>query len=136
MLAIDTNVLVRLLVADDPAQAERAKALVGREQIFVPVTVLLEAEWVLRSVYGLSGPAVAEAFEALAGLPRVILEDAQRVGRALAWARDGMDFADALHLSRVDGCDALATFDRRLAKSAAGLGALQVRLIRTEDELS
>lgn len=54
MVAVDTNVLVRLLVNDDARQARRARALFEREEIFISPTVLLESEWVLRSAYGLA----------------------------------------------------------------------------------
>jgi len=53
MRAVDTNVIVRYLTGDDPAQADKARAVIGREPIFVPRTVVLEVEWVLRGVYGM-----------------------------------------------------------------------------------
>ena len=61
MKALDTNVVVRYLTGDDPAQAARARAAVDAGPVFVPVTVLLESEWVLRSRYGLVGKAAVEA---------------------------------------------------------------------------
>src|SRR5271165_3450212 len=54
MLAIDTNLVVRYLVGDDPGQAARARSLIDNNDVFVCTTVLLETEWVLRSVYGFS----------------------------------------------------------------------------------
>ena len=57
MLAIDTNVIVRYLTADHPEQASRARALVDGAAVFVPVTVILESEWVLRSAYGFASAA-------------------------------------------------------------------------------
>jgi len=68
MTAVDTNVLVRFLVADEPAQAARAARLIRRGHIWVPKTVLLEAEWVLRGLYKLPSPKILATFEALAGL--------------------------------------------------------------------
>jgi predicted nucleic-acid-binding protein len=56
MFAVDTNIVVRYLVNDSAAQAARARRLVEREDIFVPLTVLLETEWVLRGVYGFTSP--------------------------------------------------------------------------------
>ena len=59
MTALVTNVVVRLLTNDDPAQASRAATLLAREQVLIPLSVVLETEWVLRSVYGLErGPVV------------------------------------------------------------------------------
>jgi predicted nucleic-acid-binding protein len=121
MRAIDTNVVVRFLTGDDPKQAAKARALVAGSDIFVATTVLLESEWVLRSAYGLTAPNVARALRGFAGLPGVTLEDAALASRALDWAERGMDFADALHLARAQGCSAFVSFDRRLAKAAAGL---------------
>jgi predicted nucleic-acid-binding protein len=127
MHAIDTNILVRFLRGDDPAQAARARALVDGHDVFVATTVLLESEWVLRGGYGLPRARVIAALKRVAGLPRVTLEDPARVARALEWAAAGMDFADALHLAAADGCDGFATFDRRFIKSAAGLESVPVR---------
>ena len=61
MRAVDTNVLVRALVQDDPVQARRALALLSHHQVFVPVTVILELEWVLRSRYGFAPAVIALA---------------------------------------------------------------------------
>jgi predicted nucleic acid-binding protein len=129
MLAIDTNVLVRYLTGDHPAQSTRAKTLLEREDIFVGTTVFLEAEWVLRSVYEFSRPAVLDALAAFAGLPRVTVEAPALVAEAIEWARKGIDFADALHLASADGCAAFVTFDERFAKIAKGAGAMEVRVL-------
>ena len=53
MRAVDTDVIVRYLMGDDPEQTEKARGVIGREAVFVPRTVVLEVEWVLRGVYGL-----------------------------------------------------------------------------------
>lgn len=127
MLAIDTNVLVRLLTNDDLDQADKAKELVRGSEVFVTSTVLLETEWVLRGAYGLAKRDVIAALRALCGLPSVILEDPACVEAALTWAAAGMDFADALHLAGAERCEAFVTFDRRLVKAAAGASAIVVR---------
>jgi predicted nucleic acid-binding protein len=127
MLAIDTNVVVRFLTRDDPGQAARARALIEREDILLASTVLLETEWVLRSAYGLGRTEVIGALTRFAGLPRVTLDEPIRVAKALAWAEDGMDLADALHLAAADGCEAFMTFDRRMAKAAVGFSSPEIR---------
>jgi predicted nucleic-acid-binding protein len=127
VLAIDTNVIVRFLTGDDPVQARRARRLIESETIFVSTTVLLETEWVLRSAYGYSAGIAREALASFAGLPRVKLEDAPLVAAALGWMDRGMDFADALHLDRTEGCTAFASFDRKLAKLARAVGGPAVR---------
>src|SRR5579863_109767 len=123
MFAIDTNVLVRYLVADDPQQSARARAVIEAEEVFVATTVLLEAEWVLRSVYAYAATELARAFRAFAGLPGVVIDDPAPVARALAWLEAGMDFADALHLAKAADCEAFLSFDKRLARLSKHLGA-------------
>ncbi len=121
-VALDTNVLVRLLVNDDPAQAEQAAELIDSSPAcFVPITVALELEWVLRGAYKLPREAVITAFEGLLALRHLHLEQEDLVRRALEWHRQGLDFADALHLSRCEGCEALISFDRQLALSVRQL---------------
>jgi predicted nucleic acid-binding protein len=127
MLAIDTNVIVRYLTGDHPRQSARARALVDREDVFVPTTVLLETEWVLRSVYGFERAKVCGALRAFAGLPRVSLDDAALVATALERMDGGMDFADALHLGRAEACDAFVTFDQQFIRAARSAGVQHVR---------
>src|SRR5208337_250589 len=118
MIAVDTNVLVRILVRDDPMQAARAAGLIRANEIWVSKTVLLETESVLRSLYGFSPESLSGALRALAGLRTVFLEDELSVAKALDWFKEGLDFADALHLASVGNSRQFATFDRKLARQA------------------
>jgi predicted nucleic acid-binding protein len=127
VISIDTNVLVRFVVNDDPKQARRARALVESSDVFAPTSVLLETEWVLRSTYKITGQAIFDALRAFLALPRVFAEDEKTAHAALDWALRGMDFADALHLASSTECEAFASFDRGLARTAAKVGALTVR---------
>ena len=129
MLAIDTNLIIRYLTADHPEQSLKAKALIDSEHVFVCTTVLLETEWVLRSAYGFTSIEVANALSAFAGLPRVWLEDAALIAKALDWTIRGMDFADALHLVKAQGCQAFVSFDRRFARAAKELSDVEVRTL-------
>jgi predicted nucleic-acid-binding protein len=124
--ALDTNVLARFFV-DDPDDAEAARqrpaavaALAQRS--FVPVTVLLEFEWVLRGFYELPAKDITRVLRALASIEHVTLEDRDAVLVALDAHGRGLDFADALHLARSSRASAYATFDRRLAKRARTRG--------------
>ena len=128
MFAIDTNLIVRYLTADHPTQSAKARALIDGNDVFVCTTVLLEAEWVLRSVYRYAPVPLARALAAFAGLPRVKLEDAALIAKALDWIEKGVDFADALHLLRAEGCDAFVSFDQSFAKRANTLSEVKVRL--------
>jgi predicted nucleic-acid-binding protein len=127
MLAIDTNLIVRYLVGDDAGQAAKARKLIDNNDVFVCTTVLLEAEWVLRSVYGFSARQCAKALADFAGLPLVALEDAAAVAKALGWMGQNVDFADGLHLAKAEGCDAFISFDRDFARAANALGGIKVR---------
>lgn len=126
MRAIDTNIIVRLLTADEPVQAEAARQIIEGGDIFVGVTVLLEAEWVLRAAYGFGTNEIAAALRGFAGLVGVTLEDSAAVALALEWMAKGMDFADALHLARAAHCSAFVTFDRKLASRAKDAAHLPV----------
>ena len=129
MLAIDTNVVVRLLTSDDLAQAEKARRLLQTENVFIASTVLLETEWALRGAYGLAKPNVLAALSRLAGLPWVTLEHPARVARALTLASGGLDFADAFHLTAAEACEAFITFDRKLASLASAAASVPVRVL-------
>jgi predicted nucleic-acid-binding protein len=127
MIAIDTNIVVRYLTGDHPEQSGRAREIVDSQPVFVPVTVVLETEWVLRSAYGYKPGDVARALRAFGGLPQVTIEDAATVAAAFDLAERGMDFADALHLGRAAGQEAFLTFDRRFVKAAQAAGSDLVR---------
>ena len=126
MRSVDTNLIVRYLTGDDPIQSAKVRKIIGHEPVFVPRTVMLETEWVLRGVYELPPNQVIPALRALAGLPGIVVEDAKLVAQAMDWAEDGMDFADALHLASSAACDTFLTFDKRLARSAGRLSSVRV----------
>jgi predicted nucleic acid-binding protein len=114
VIAVDTNVIVRYLTADDPQQFTQARALIESENVYVCTTVLLETEWVLRRAYRLGRAQTIAALTAFAGLPHINLEDAASAAKALDWARRGMDFA-------------FVSFDRRFATVADALSDVKVR---------
>jgi predicted nucleic-acid-binding protein len=116
--AVDTNILVRFLTADDPKQAKTARRVIEAGDIFIGVTVILETEWVLRAGYGFKPNVVAAGLRGIAGLPGVTIEEPAEIAQALDWMVEGMDFADALHLTRSNHCNAFLTFDKKLAARA------------------
>lgn len=120
MRALDTNVLARFFVddPDDPEAARQRPAAIAAlsERSFVPVTVLLEFEWVLRGFYGLARREIGTVMRALAGLEHVTIENRDAVLAALDAMDSGIDFADALHVTRRARAAAFATFDRRLVR--------------------
>ena len=125
--AVDTNIVVRLIVRDDPAQVTAAEGLLP-DGIFILSTVLLEAEWVLRSRYRLDAAAISDGFERLFGLAEVELENAQAVADAIAAYRAGAEFADALHVAQ-SASRPFATFDKRLAQRFSKAPAARVELL-------
>jgi predicted nucleic-acid-binding protein len=129
MIAVDTNVLVRFLVRDDAGQAARAAELIQSSEIWISKTVLLDTEWVLRSLYDFSPQRVAGALRALAGLETIFLEDAGAVAKALNWFEQGLDYADALHLASAGNAKQFATFNRKFARQARGVTKVETLVL-------
>lgn len=125
-VSIDTNVVVRFLVNDDPAQGARARALIATAPVLVTDTVLLETEWVLRAGYDKTPVEILGFFRALLGLPGVAVRDPAVVFEALAGYESGLDFADSLHLAASADAEQFATFDIRLSKRAGRLHGRQI----------
>jgi len=127
VIAIDTNVLVRLLVNDDAAQSARVRTLFEKEEIWIGKTVLLETIWVLRGVYEFKDAAIVRAIESALGLPQVRVEDQGSVEQALAAAANGIDVADALHVASTPAdARAFVTFDKKLARRGrSSLGPIE-----------
>ena len=129
MIALDTNVLARAIATEIDADAatktqrKRAQALLSSgRQLFVPVTVIEELEWVLRGAYGMSPADIAALFEDMLAVENLTVDRAAALGQALVWYRQGLDFSDALHLAQSGLCSGLATFDARFARTARRLG--------------
>ena len=129
MLSIDTNIIVRALIGDNPLQSNKARALIRANRVWVCTTVLLEVEWVLRSAYKLPKSDVIASLTAFVGLANVNLQEPERVAKALDWAVKGMDFADALHLAATQSIDSFVTFDQQLASTAKAIGTGPVELV-------
>ncbi len=124
MAALDTNVLVRYLVADDALQLAAVTRLIkaalrAGETLYVPITVMLELEWVLRSNYKLSKSQVNAHLSALMSAAELTFENEAAVEIALGlYKKAAADFADCMHvaLAHVAGERPLWTFDKVAAK--------------------
>ena len=120
MPALDTNVLVRYLIRDDSDQLAAAQRLMQRclsegQSLFIPVTVTLELEWVLRTRYGYLKDDVLQALSSLFSAAELTFESERALEVALQLYREGSaDFADCLHvaLAAQAGEQPLWTFDR------------------------
>jgi len=119
MVAVDTNVLVRLIVRDDLNQTRSAEKFV-ENGCWASVLALAEAMWVLRSIYAFDPYQIAAAIEMLIDNEKLVLENGEAVALALALfkERPSLGFADCLmlELARKAGHLPLGTFDRDLAK--------------------
>ena len=134
MIAVDTNVLARFYV-DDPADPEAARQrpaarrVLAAPSVFVPLSVVLELEWVLRALYQFSPSDFGRVLEHLFGLPNVTVENWAVAAQALEAHLQGMDFADALHLACSAHCSSFVTFDRRRFASKAKRLGLQPEVV-------
>lgn len=126
MIAVDTNLLVRILTNDDPIQARSAVKILKSDDIYIPKTVLLETEWVLRYAYEVGRSAIAAGFQKLLGLPNVSVEDPDSIYQAISWYENKFDFADALHLASSRRCESFATFDSSLIKKAQQFSSMEM----------
>lgn len=123
-IAIDTNVLVRLLVRDDKRQFAAARTLIDRasasgEPVLISLLAIMETEWVLRSRYQLDKTSIAQAFVGLLESADAVVEQEPTLEEALyLWDLHSADFADCLLAARAAqlGCTRFATFDARAAR--------------------
>ena len=113
MRAVDTNILARFYLRDDAVQGRIAARVLAAGDVFIPKTVVLELEWVLRYVAVQSESKVNECLAHLIALPGITVEDRDEIEAALSHCRNGIDFADALHLVASSACSELLTFDDR-----------------------
>ena len=125
MIGLDTNVLVRYLMQDDPRQSLRATRLIeslsAEDPGFVPVVALMELVWVLSGSYGLHRAQVATVLDGLLRSKELVVDRADLVTQALSrYATTGADFADAVieRIAAAAGCPATMTFDTGAVKAA------------------
>ncbi|CAK8722311.1 Ribonuclease VapC [Candidatus Electronema halotolerans] len=134
MIAFDTCILVRFLADDDKEQADSAEVLLADNTVFLPKTVLLETEWVLRSRYRKSRDELLTFFNLLLEIENVMLEDAAQFEQAITWYALGADFADAMHLAACSQA-ALHTFDRNFCKQARQAGITpNIQILKSDNK--
>lgn len=131
MAALDTNIVVRLIIGDDLSQARAAEKLVASEPCTVAPSVLMECEWILRAGYGLDAKLIAASMRDLLGLYNIEASEPVLSLQALQGYEAGLDFADALHAAQRAEGEAFATFDKKFVQRAAKAGVAGVRLVKT-----
>lgn len=122
MIGLDTNVIVRYIMQDDPDQSRQATDLIegnlsGDEPGFIALLALAEILWVLKTVYRIPKAGLVTVVEGLLATRQLRIEQSELVFRALRAYRVGNgDFSDALiaMTGKANGCDAVLTFDREV----------------------
>jgi predicted nucleic-acid-binding protein len=127
---IDTNIVTRIVIQDDPAQVASIETLL-QQSLFVPMTVLLETVWVLSSNYRMERSAIADALVRLLDLSAIQVESPDLIVWAIERFRAGADFGDMLHLVAGRGGEAFVTFDRGVAKAAKTGSPMPVITLRS-----
>ena len=128
MIGVDTNILARFY-CDDPDDPESVRqrprarrVMLESAGVFVPLTVILEFEWVMRGFYELEPDAFCRCIEHLLGIPHVTVDRWEAVKDAVDLHRQGFDFADALHWACCASCSQFASFDdKRFVRRARRL---------------
>lgn len=121
MISIDTNIVIRVVVLDEPGQVEQAKRLMSENTCYITRSVVQEVVWVLTKTYKFAKAQILTVLDGLIESEQVFLEDEVAVMRAVLWYRQGFDFADALHLASSNDCVSLATFDQAFIKASAAI---------------
>jgi predicted nucleic-acid-binding protein len=129
MIGLDTNVLVRYLAQDDPAQAALATRVVEEELTgdapgFIGLVVLVETIWVLQRLYRASAEEIRETVNDLLGSRSIVVENRDVVARALATSeKNSAGFADAIIAASAlnAGCNKIVSFDRRAVRAGMSL---------------
>jgi len=122
--ALDTNILVRFLVEDDPAQHALAKRLIRRsigagQTLFVPITVFLELEWVLRTSFAFAKDEVLQMLNSLLASSELSIESEKALELVrLLYSRGSADFSHCVRVALAAQADEqpLWTFDRAASK--------------------
>lgn len=126
MISIDTNIIIRFLTQDDERQYKKAFSIFDSQEIFIPDTVILETEWVLRYAYNFLPEDICGAFKSLFGLKNIHLSNPGFIAQAIEWHEQGMDFSDALHLTHCQQYEKLYTFDKGFSTKAKNLTSCSV----------
>lgn len=118
MIGIDTNILLRYLLKDDPVLSPRALEIIAANDCFVTRAALTEVVYTLESYYRSSRLDIGRALDALLSLQRVSIEDSAVTERAVTWYKGGMDFGDAMIAASSHRSARVYTFDRDFARLA------------------
>jgi predicted nucleic-acid-binding protein len=123
MIGLDTHIVVRFIMDDDPVQSRQVQHIIERKLTklkpgFISLATILETAWVLESVYKRSSRQVAEAIYRILQIETFIIQNEQEVYTAMIALQTGQDFADTLiaALGLWAGCDTTLTFDKKASR--------------------
>ena len=128
MKAVDTDVLARYLLNDDPVQSPLATNALA-SSCYVSDTVLIETAWLLSSRYRFGRAVLAAALLELLNVPTIVVSDPSLVAWALQRFSQGADFADMMHLVSARHTDGFISFEKELARLAGPDAPLSVEML-------
>ena len=122
MIAIDTNVLIRLIVEDNDIQSSKALKFVRKQgEVFISAIVVCEATWILESCYNLKKAELINVFENMLRVDQFNIEYSEAIWLALnEYKRINADFSDCIigAIAKTNDCHPVVTFDKKAAKSS------------------
>jgi predicted nucleic acid-binding protein len=121
MIALDTNIIARVVLNDAPEQYDDALKALSADGAFISATVLLELFWVLRSIGELSEDEILSTVETLASRPNLTIVSPESSVEFIRLWRGGLEAEDAAHLAFAGDVAGFVTFDRQLVKRAKKL---------------
>jgi predicted nucleic-acid-binding protein len=124
MIGIDTNVLVRYIIQDDPKQSKEATNFIEKKcsedsSLFISAIILCELVWVLESAYGYQREAIAQVLEQILKTRQFRLDEPEILWQSLhGYRNEGADFSDnyIAHLNKQRDCEYTITFDKGASK--------------------
>jgi predicted nucleic-acid-binding protein len=128
--AIDTNIVIRILLRDDPSQTTLVDNLVLGGELTITNTVAIETEWVLRGVYKYSRLDTSDLLETLLVIDGIFLQNPNGFSWAVEKYRAGADFTDMMHLLELDEADTFVTFDRKMPRQAGHDRPISIQILK------
>ena len=129
MIAVDANIVLRLILDDDQAQVAAARRLLASNRLLITSCVIIEAEWVLRSAFRWSRERINGALVALTEFSNVVASAPDELAWALERHADGGDLADMMHIAAARDTERFVTLDRGALKGAGERPPVPVELL-------
>lgn len=128
MVAVDTNIVVRLLIQDDIKQFKLLETFLKDKSLYIPKTVVLETVWVLDHLYDLPKAKIHSLLSDFFQVKHAVFEDEDTIESALKLYGEGFGFADALHYASANLAKIYLSFDKKFVNKARQHSLLKVQL--------